>query len=134
MVHVGFAESVEAAITGAITYTTPIAKTITLFYQSIFPRVGDLTTVSSLLVVKRSLFMFIFLWVFATTFIISYLSIHNYLGGEDAFSGIIFNLVFLGLSVYLLHNSYSHKEKKHSILFSILILFIIISIVLMMIM
>ncbi|ASK60719.1 hypothetical protein CFK37_00090 [Virgibacillus phasianinus] len=75
--------------------------------------------------------MIIFLWLFATIFIMSYLSIHDYLGEYETLWTILFNLIFLGLAVYLVLNSYYYKEKKNIILFSILIVFIILSTILM---
>lgn len=68
--------------------------------------------------------MLIFLWLFITVFVISYLSIYDYLSDRDTFWAIIFNLIFLGLSIKLTYNAYVNKEKKQMILFALLILFI----------
>lgn len=71
--------------------------------------------------------MLIFLWLFITVYVISYLSIYDYLSDRDTLWAIMFNLIFLGLSIKLAYNSYINKEKKKIILFSLLILFIILT-------
>ncbi|GGJ55184.1 hypothetical protein GCM10007111_16830 [Virgibacillus kapii] len=76
--------------------------------------------------------MLIFLWLFTTIFIMSYLSTHHYLGDYETAWAIIFHFIFLGLAIYLLYNSYIHKEKKNIILFCILIMFIMLTTIRMM--
>ncbi|QDP41901.1 hypothetical protein [Radiobacillus deserti] len=67
----------------------------------------------------------IFLWIFLTTFIISYLTIYDYL--ECRAVTILINLLFLALSVYFMFQLKKERNKQDLVLFGLLILFIIIS-------
>ncbi|RFA32728.1 hypothetical protein CAI16_17165 [Virgibacillus dokdonensis] len=71
--------------------------------------------------------MIIFLWIFATVYVLSYVSIYNYLDNDDTLWAITFNTVFLVLAIRLVYNSYRYKEKREMILFIILGLFIILA-------
>lgn len=71
--------------------------------------------------------MIIFLWIFATVYVMSYVSIYNYLDNDNTLWVITFNIIFLVLSIRLVYNSYRYKEKREMILFIILGLFIILA-------
>ncbi len=71
-----------------------------------------------------------FLWIFATVYVISYVSIYNYLDNDNTLWAITFNIIFLTLSIKWVYNSYRNKDKREMILFIVLGLFIILATIL----